>query len=150
VLARATGRNERCAMKVRGRLIVGSLLLLGVLLPAAAQTADGHNLLQACTLALRAPTVSQELSKADFMKAGYCVGLLDGLGGMNQVWQEYTQDTSRFFCSPPGSRRDQIVRVVVRYLENHPEQLHEHEIILAGWALSKAFPCLPKAQTPRR
>jgi hypothetical protein len=143
-------------MQVLRILVVGSLLFLSVLhTAAAAPVRDGNALLRACTLAIRFIDTPETRTEAferphQVMEAGYCWGLLRGMANMNLLWQEHTKDTSMYFCLPPQSNTGQWMRVVVKYLQAHPEQLHEEDIGLVSLAFTNAFPCLPKAQHPRR
>ena len=45
------------------------------------------------------------------------------------------------FCPPPSVTPDQLVRVVVQYLEAHPARLHENFFQLAYQAMHAAWPC---------
>ena len=40
-----------------------------------------------------------------------------------------------------GATHEQEARVVYKYLDNHPEKLHEPAGKLVSLALSEAFPC---------
>jgi hypothetical protein len=42
----------------------------------------------------------------------------------------------------------QLARIVVKYLEDNPKQLHEPAASLATVALSKAFPCKGGSTSP--
>lgn len=44
-------------------------------------------------------------------------------------------------CIPSGVIYEQIWRVVIKYLQNHPEELHLPPDVLIVKALEKAFPC---------
>jgi hypothetical protein len=44
-------------------------------------------------------------------------------------------------CTPSGVTYEQIWRVVIKYLQNHPEELHLSPNFLIQKALEKAFPC---------
>ena len=46
-----------------------------------------------------------------------------------------------FFCTPDGGRSSQLVKVVTKYLNEHPERLHEAASELAHDALFVTFPC---------
>ena len=143
-------------MKTLTGLPMGAVLLIGFLhAAAAATTQDGNKLLRACTQAIRFTDSPETLAQAfrqpeQVMEAGYCLGLLRGVANMNMVWQMYTKDASMFFCLPPESIVNQWMRIVVRYLQQHPEKLHEEDIGLVSLAFTSAFPCPPKAQSPRR
>jgi hypothetical protein len=44
-------------------------------------------------------------------------------------------------CAPDGVTIGQTVRVVVKYLHDHPERLHESRLALTLDSLKAAFPC---------
>jgi Rap1a immunity proteins len=44
-------------------------------------------------------------------------------------------------CLPPGATIDQMLRIVVRYVDGRPERAHEHFASLARDALTAAWPC---------
>jgi len=65
----------------------------------------------------------------------YLKGFLDGYGAVPGSYK--TQ-----FCLPEGGFSvDQIRRVVVQWLQAHPQQLHIHSTEAVMTALSQAFPC---------
>jgi Rap1a immunity proteins len=47
------------------------------------------------------------------------------------------------FCIPDEVTRGQVVRVVIKYIDQHPEQTHELFGFLAYDALKEAWPCKP-------
>jgi len=67
---------------------------------------------------------------------GYCIGIISGvndlLAGLHQI------------DNPDGSTKGQYIRVVTKYLNDHPEELSERDSVLVIKALKAAFP--PKAQ----
>jgi hypothetical protein len=72
----------------------------------------------------------------DFMQ-GFCLGIIETVA-------LYETAIGRI-CFPPGAgTRGQMQAVVVKYLENHPERLHEDIHFLARQALQTAWPCKPK------
>lgn len=46
-------------------------------------------------------------------------------------------------CVPPEVQLGQEVKVVVKYLNDHPEKLHTNAVPLVQGALEIAFPCSP-------
>ena len=44
-------------------------------------------------------------------------------------------------CFPSDVTRNQYIRVIVKYLEDHPEQLHLDSSVLIDKAFTSAFPC---------
>ncbi len=45
------------------------------------------------------------------------------------------------YCRPEKLPHGQFIRIVVRYLQQHPEQLHYSASLLILQALKEAFPC---------
>jgi hypothetical protein len=48
---------------------------------------------------------------------------------------------TNYICPPDQIHPIQIIRVVHKYLKDHPEDLHEYRGILVFRALKQAFPC---------
>jgi hypothetical protein len=63
---------------------------------------------------------------------GFCLGVVDGA-----VATAHNLD----FCIPEQTPRIQIVRVVIHYMEEHPEQQHYQLSTLALLALRNSYPC---------
>ncbi len=76
--------------------------------------------------------------------AGYCIGYVDGIDEMTNMINITREPSKRAFCRPENATTRQIVRVVYKYLEDHPEELHEDAYFLAIKALQNAFPCKKK------
>ena len=65
---------------------------------------------------------------------------MQGMLHMNQFY-EYQLKGAALFCQPDGTTTGQAARIVVKYLRDHPEELHKHDSVLAFTALKAAFPC---------
>ncbi len=102
---------------------------------------DGNDLIQNCKLAVAIEDRnSDSLSDTDWMKATHCLGLIDGVSGLNALYQGLKYRTT--FCLPQnGLQSIQGARIVVKYLEEHPELLHKSDVELTALALQKAYPC---------
>jgi hypothetical protein len=48
-------------------------------------------------------------------------------------------------CAPARSTLGQAMDVVQKFLQDHPERQHEHDLNLIADALKAAWPCSPKA-----
>ena len=91
----------------------------------------GSVLLEECALAIETDTADWDTLEA--YKAGLCNGIVSGV-----------LSTSVFLsavCTPPEVTVRQAGRVVLTYLNDHPEELHESDATLALRALQEAFPC---------
>jgi hypothetical protein len=68
--------------------------------------------------------------------AGVCVGRITALA---MVGNNFPSNIS--VCPPEQATTKQLTTVIVRYLEKHPERLHESFNMLALVALHEAWPC---------
>ena len=71
--------------------------------------------------------------------AGYCLGYVSGLG--DGVVAGAGQPPLRRYCLPEIIRKDQEVRVVEKFLREHPSRLHLKESVLVVAAFVDAWPC---------
>ena len=102
--------------------------------PAAAQRSTGNDLIQECRKAVRHSEGNQVVEQ-DAIDAGYCLGLVHGYRDMRHY---YLQD---LFCPPNSVNDEQMARVVVKYLEEHPAELDERHSAVLVKALQAAWPC---------
>ena len=92
--------------------------------PALAGHVTGEELLEYC----------ESKNAAEW---GFCSGFIWGAADGHQL----TRNESASFCSPEDTTSDQMGRVVVKYLREHPEKHHEYAAILVVVALVEAWPC---------
>src|SRR5271157_3443922 len=99
--------------------------------PSLDEELTGSWLLVSCELTVRSD--DGETFHEDSFQAyrdGFCRGMVDGVA-----------DASPKVCVPPDSTYGQYHRVVLKYLQDHPEALHLRHSELVEKALAKAFPC---------
>jgi hypothetical protein len=104
-------------------LIAAIILNCGSALAAEHQSADA--VMVGCRAFNLNPT-----PPGQYTAAGFCGGLVEGL-----TW------AAPDVCPPPEVTTGQAVRVVVKYIDDRPERLHERFNKLALEALRAAFPC---------
>jgi len=84
-------------------------------------------------------------------QALYCRGLLQGIIAMNFHYEGQMDKSRLAFCVPDeGIRPQQAARIIVRYLQQHPQTLHYPGYFLAVQAFREAFPCAPAASRPQK
>ena len=109
-------------------------------------------LLFSCSVARAgADSGSELLSKCKVQTAsfdmGYCAGFISAVLDTLNMWEasdvyeKRTHDKDVRFCLPAEVTNGQIILVFVKYMEDHPEQLHKPANLLLVEALRKAFPC---------
>ncbi|WP_367159421.1 Rap1a/Tai family immunity protein [Mesorhizobium sp.] len=62
------------------------------------------------------------------------------LAGPNGVREGFVINRGKG-CIPSGATNDQLAEVVIKYLGDHPEELHYPAAPLSMVAIAKAFPC---------
>ena len=124
---------------------IALLVLIGLFsMPSwciAATANDGNQLLVDCTAGIIVAEGGHLSDKTRLVDASRCLGFLQGIVRMNNFYREKGDS---LFCLPKGSTYGQYARIVVKYLQDHPEELHQDEFDLAVGALVIAFPCTNK------
>jgi Rap1a immunity proteins len=91
---------------------------------------DGNHLITSCKSAVQKfDEPSREFTKQEVHNIGFCLGFVSGIA-----------DSAQDDANLTGTTRDQLVRVVHKYLDDHPEELSKGAAWLVRHALVKAFP----------
>lgn len=109
------------------------LVFAGVCSPQ--EEKKGDYLLGSCLLTVndmdhRAGGSASAENGYESFRDGMCRGLIEGVS-----------DISPKVCPPNGATYGQEYRVVLKYLQDHPEELHLRDTDLIEKALTQAFPC---------
>jgi hypothetical protein len=124
------------------RIAICCFVWLLVLLPSAsrAQGPPGSELLQACGAAEKQSDgikISDEEAIGSIYCIGYISGFLDSL-----ALSSAASDGGQKICLPQrGITNDQAVRVLVKFLRENPQTLHESGRMSLYIALARTFPC---------
>lgn len=110
------------------------------LLPSSVRAEDGNSLLKRCAQAETASDGQTSGTKA--VDVFSCFGYVQGVIGLNSFYQ-HTANFSCLpeFCPPEKVPNIQAVRVLVKYLKEHPANLDLHETVLTVAAFRDAWPC---------
>ena len=115
------------------------LLLLIALLNAQGVYAayiSGNQLLEMCSADL------QDTANANrYMEAGGCRGYITGTVDIYETFDEWNALKYRYWCVPDAVDLGQLRAVVLEYLKENPETLHQSASALIVLAYTKAFPC---------
>jgi len=125
-----------------------ALLLTILLLPSVSSAApdDGNALLEGCKSAIYIVDGKDKSNVTDkAMSMGLCMGLVRGMidagTAINTLAQSHGSAKHSLYCVPEDVSTIQAVRLVVKYLEAHPEDLHQKGTGLIALALAKSYPC---------
>ena len=97
---------------------------------AAMAEGGGESLLRYCKSA-----ILDKKDLGDAFGSGYCLGIITAVGEL------LPPADASVICVPSGVNNKQMARIVVKYLEQNPEQLHKNATTLTIMATKKAFPC---------
>jgi len=106
--------------------------------------ADGNELLKQCTSAIFSIESEVYKKEGDEFNTAFCLGIVRGvkdtLGTLSSV-EGVLLPVYRVCFPKKGISVGQAVRIVVKYLNEHPEDLHAYEAILVMKAFYQAYPC---------
>lgn len=123
--------------------VAAAIALVGMLASGGAMalgSTSGTEFLTECQQAVR--FVGNESKPSDNgLDVGHCLGVVKGVRAtMTYFYRELPKAYKT--CFPDGGISDvQGARIVVKYLIENPEELHEEASLLTILAFHKAFPC---------
>lgn len=139
------------------RYLISLVMLLQLLLPmtcgseaaaqepAASTQQMGNDFLRECTEALRFIDGDRTLTAGESEYSTHCMGYLLGFyeGYEAKAAADKVQGDAphREVCLPENLAADQMVRVVVKYLREHPERLQQPANLLVVQSFYATFPC---------
>lgn len=108
------------------------------------QEPTGAQLLDECQVAAKGGPNAPE-DAAELAKGMRCLGYLSGVRDTYLFWKNTnnTQKAKAYVpaCIPEEATNFELARVVVKYLNDHPNQLHKSYRLLVMLALEDAYPC---------
>lgn len=120
-------------MKTRIAGTIALVMALSVAAPASAET--GNEMLQNCAEFLK------ENGEIDgYFKSGVCAGFVSGVTNTVAYARDASPATVKI-CIPDGFTIGQGIRVLKKYLIDHPKDLHRSATALALTAYREAYPC---------
>lgn len=113
---------------------IAAVALIGALASGSAMASDGNGLLQQCQALIRSMDDQGPATYAD----GQCLGLVQGVTDMLLLYQDQLPQK---FCVPQNVTYGQGVRIVVKYLQDHPSFLNNKDTVLVLAAYHDAYGC---------
>lgn len=107
---------------------------------------DGNMLLKECHAALKGAEVSPQLTGPEWQAGAHCIGFVQGVLDADAIWfvgaKTSTGDNAKvLYCLPDDSQTMQLIRVLVKFLEDNPEKLNLPGYVLIWVAMAKSYPC---------
>ncbi|MGA3081334.1 MAG: Rap1a/Tai family immunity protein [Terracidiphilus sp.] len=92
--------------------------------------------------------VSPKLSSEEWEAGFYCLGFLQGVMDADGIWQAGVSKGLGSkaavilpYCVPNDVSWPQIIRVLVKWLEENPDKLNSSGYDVINWAMSRNFAC---------
>lgn len=131
-------------MRPRFPFLVALIMVVLPLSLCAENVTTGSYLLRTCNRAVQSADASFH-GPQDYLTSfenGTCFGYIDAVIDTYTWYQTNHTISNEFaFCLPQENTFGQLVRVVAKFLNDHPEQLHKPKAVLIMMALHEAFPC---------
>ncbi len=122
-------------------IIVAIIVLASPQLSMAVERSDGTYLLRSCLVAIDSFENMGSVKGAGYMDAAWCLGFT---AGIRNVWVIFAADPQwrLKLCWPEvGPSNEQVIRIVVKYLQDNPASLHRDPTSLVMYAYIEAFKC---------
>jgi Rap1a immunity proteins len=139
-------------------LLVAAVLLVLHVSPANARnlsSVDGNKLLKNCHVAIRMEEeVSPKLSGEEWSAGSYCLGFIQGVMVADSIWQppktpalspKARPGFLMCYRVPKDASWPQLVRVLVKWLEDNPDKLNLSGYGVIQIAMSESYPCAASA-----
>ena len=98
----------------------------------------GNQLLEECNHVINA--LDNENTNIDQIAAALCLGYVQGVHDLYAALKNGEFIVSQY-CKPQNAPVSQMLRVIMKYLKDHPENLNYSASSLIIKALGEAFPC---------
>ena len=107
------------------------------------QVTTGLDLLNKCQPAV--DMASKDLTHFEGLEAASCMGYILGMKDMLTMWHIHSrgfgEEGQIQMCVPNEATVAELVRVVVKFLNDNPTELHEQEAAVVVSAFVSAYPC---------
>lgn len=114
------------------KVIIGSALALTVSTASAAQSDSANAILPDCRSLIDIREGRERINSLNAYGAGYCAGMLNVVG--------YTINPEQCIDLPDHATVGQMARVIIRYIEARPQEMHRPFLVLVWEALRDAWP----------
>ena len=106
---------------------------------------SGNAFLRQCSIVESGPHTEEEIFRANGCVL-YIGGFVQGveIASTTVKVQNKMPTLPEPFCRPDHTESQQLVRIVLKYVRDNPEDAHRDTMFVAMWAFQKAFPCSGK------
>lgn len=136
------------------RKIILSFIVVAIVFPAtsygevSSNPDTGNDLLNACEALIEGPesiSNSSLQAKIDWVsESEFCYGYIRGIVEWNGFYEQYLENViyKPIFCIGDNQIEiNQLVKIAIKYMNDHPEELNKKGITILDSAFRQAFPC---------
>ena len=136
------------------RKIILSFIVVAIVFPAtsygevSSNPDTGNDLLNACEALIEGPesiSNSSLQAKIDWVsESEFCYGYIRGIVEWNGFYEKYLENViyKPIFCIGDNQiETNQLVKIAIKYMNDHPEELNKKGITILDSAFRQAFPC---------
>lgn len=121
-------------------------MLLSVMTNAQSATetleVSGNAFVRQCSAVGKEHDLSTSDKANQMTCAAYVSGFAEGVAFVtDSVQSKVGQQVPPVYCPGEGIEAGQLVKIVLKYIREHPEAAHLRTFILVGRSFQKAFPC---------
>jgi hypothetical protein len=130
---------------------IGLALLLAIWALSASPKAsaisevNGLMLLHQCRASIRVSNEDIPVSTDEVAQSNHCLGYIQGVLDANGFWDAIDQRDNHpsraRYCMSEHVTFEQVIRIVVKWLEANPKELDDSGYIAVHAALVQTFPC---------
>jgi Rap1a immunity proteins len=102
---------------------------------------NAETLVRQCKAVENVDLDRKQVPLKDAMDVGTCLGFISGVVDLNTMDLDILKKPIHAWCVPDGVTATQLAKVVVKYGNDHPGELHFPGVIVVVSALVGAFPC---------
>ena len=121
-------------------LLFLAVVSIGFPISSQGQGPEGTQLLRACGAAVKQQD-GVNISDQEMIESLWCIGYVAGFLDSMSIAQTLGGGRQGVCLPQRGIQNEQAIRILVKYLRDNPQHLHETGRMSLYIALGKAFPC---------
>jgi hypothetical protein len=102
---------------------------------------NSETLVQQCKAVENIDLETKRVPIKDASDVGLCMGFISGIIDLETLDAGVLKHPTHEWCVPDNATTTQLAKVIVKYSNDHPEDLHLPGVLFVGKALVAAFPC---------
>jgi Rap1a immunity proteins len=102
---------------------------------------NSESFVQQCKAVENIDLETKRVPLKDASDVGLCMGFISGVIDLDTMDSGILKHPTHEWCVPDNATTTQLAKVIVKYGNDHPEDLHLPGVLVVAKALVAAFPC---------